>query len=63
VGVVEHLMQLMLNDPHEGAGSRKLAPDVVVACRSMLARVIVATENAECLNQFMHLGGLCLLDD
>ncbi|CAM6062401.1 unnamed protein product [Sphagnum tenellum] len=29
----------------------------------MLAGVIVATENAECLNQSVHLGGLCLLDD
>jgi hypothetical protein len=63
VGVVEHLVQLMRNDPQEGTGGRKLAPDVVVARRSMLAGVIAATENAECLNQFVHLGGLCSLDD
>jgi hypothetical protein len=63
VGVVEHLVQLMPNDPQEGTGGRKLAPDVVVARRSMLAGVIAATENAECLNQFVHLGGLRLLDD
>jgi hypothetical protein len=29
----------------------------------MLAGVIAATENSECLNQFVHLGGLCSLDD
>jgi len=29
----------------------------------MFARVIVAIKNVECLNQFVHLGGLCLLDD
>jgi len=63
VGVVEHLVSLMPNDPHEGIGGRKLAPDVVVACRNMLVGVIVAIENAECFNQFVHLGGLCLLDD
>jgi hypothetical protein len=63
VGVVEHLVQLMPNEPQEGTGGRKLAPDVVVARRSMLAGVIAARENAECLNQFVHLGGLRLLDD
>jgi hypothetical protein len=53
----------MPNDPQEGTNGKKLALDVVVAHRSMLARVIVAIENADYLNQFMHLGGLCLLDD
>ncbi len=53
----------MPNDPHEGTGGRKLAPNVVVAHCSMFARVIVAIKNVECLNQFVHLGGLCLLDD
>ncbi len=46
MGVVEHLVQLMPNDPQEGIGGRKLAPNVVVACHSMLARVIATTENA-----------------
>ncbi len=63
VGVVKHLVQLMPNDPQEGTSGRKLAPDVMVACRSMLVGVIVATKNAKCFNQFVHLGGLCLLDD
>jgi hypothetical protein len=63
VGVVEHLVQLMPNDPQEGTSGRKLAPDVVVARHSMLAGVIATIENAECFNQFVHLGGLCLLDD
>jgi hypothetical protein len=63
MGVVEHLVQLMPNDPQKGSGGRKLAHDVVVAHCSMLAGVIVATENAKCLNQFVHLGGLCLLND
>jgi hypothetical protein len=63
VGVVKHLVPLMPNDPQEGIGGRKLTPDVVVACRNMLVGVIVATENAECLNQFVHLGGLCLSND
>jgi hypothetical protein len=53
----------MPNDPHEGIGGRKLVPDVVVARRSMLAGVIATTNNTKCLNQFVHLGGLCLLDD
>ncbi len=46
VGVVEHLVQLMPNDPQEGTSGRKLAPNVVVARRSMLAGVIAAIENA-----------------
>jgi hypothetical protein len=62
-GVVEHLVQLMPNDPHEGTSGRKLALNVVVARHSMLVGVIAATKNAKCLNQFVHLGGLCLLDD
>jgi hypothetical protein len=53
----------MPNDPQEGTGGRKLAPDVVVACHSMLVKVVIATKNAKCLNQFVHLGGLCLLYD
>ncbi len=52
----------MPNYPQEGIGGRKLVPNVVVARRNMLAGVIVATKNTECLNQFVHLGGLCLLD-
>jgi len=53
----------MPNDPHEGIGGRKLAPNVMVECHSMFVRVIAAIENAKCLNQFVHLRGLCLLDD
>ncbi len=53
----------MPNDPQEGTGSRKLALDVVVARHSMLAGVIAAIDNVKCVNQFVHLGGLCLLDD
>ncbi len=53
----------MPNDPQEGTGGRKLAFNVMVARHSMLAGVITATDNAKCLNQFVHLGGLCLLDD
>jgi hypothetical protein len=53
----------MPNDPHERIGGRKLAPNVVVECHSMFVGVIAATKNAECLNQFVHLRGLCLLDD
>jgi hypothetical protein len=53
----------MPNDPHESIGGRKLAPNVMVECHSMFARVIAAIENAECLDQFVHLRGLCLLDD
>ncbi|CAK9196861.1 unnamed protein product [Sphagnum troendelagicum] len=60
VGVVEHLVQLMRNDLLQDGG-RKVAD--VVAHRTMLAGVIAATENSECLNQFVHLGGLCSLDD
>ncbi|CAK9188835.1 unnamed protein product [Sphagnum troendelagicum] len=60
VGVVERLVQLMPNDPQDDVVS-KVAD--VLACRSMLAGVIAATENAECLNQFVHLGGLWSLDD
>jgi hypothetical protein len=60
VGVVERLVQLMPNDPQDDVVS-KVAD--VFACRSMLAGVIAATENAECLNQFVHLGGLRSLDD
>ncbi len=63
VGVVERLMQLMPNDPQEDTSGRKLAPDVVVACRSMLIGVIATRKNVKCLNQFLHLGGLCLLND
>ncbi len=63
MGVVEHLVQFMLNYPQEGTSDKKLAPDVMVARRSMLAKVIAATDNAKCFNQFAHLGGLCLLDD
>ncbi|CAK9206234.1 unnamed protein product [Sphagnum troendelagicum] len=59
VGVVERLVQLMPNDPHDGTG--KVAD--VLAHRTMLAGVIAATENAECLNQFVSLGGLRLLDE
>ncbi|CAM6013898.1 unnamed protein product [Sphagnum balticum] len=59
VGVVEHLVQLMQNDLLQDGG-RKVAD--VVAHRTMLAGVIAATENSECLNQFVHLGGLCSLD-
>jgi hypothetical protein len=40
----------MPNDPHEGTGGRKLALDVVVARLSMLAGVIAAIDNAECVN-------------
>jgi hypothetical protein len=50
VGVVKHLMQLIPNDPQESTGGKKLAPDVMVAHHSMLARVITVIENAECLN-------------
>jgi len=53
----------MPNDPDEGIGGRKLTPNVMVECHSMFVGVIVATENAECFNQFVHLRGLCLLDD
>jgi hypothetical protein len=53
----------MPNDPHERIGGRKLAPNVMVECHSMFVGVIAATKNAECLNQFVHLRGLCLLDD
>jgi hypothetical protein len=60
VGVVERLVQLMPNDPQDDVVS-KVAH--VLACRSMLAGLIAATENAECLNQFVHLGGLWSLDD
>ncbi|CAM6035832.1 unnamed protein product [Sphagnum compactum] len=60
VGVVEHLVQLMRNDLLQDGG-RKVAD--VVAHRTMLAGVIAATENSECLNQFVHLGGLRSLDD
>jgi hypothetical protein len=60
VGVIERLVQLMPNDPQDDVVS-KVA--IVLACRSMLAGVIAATENAECLNQFVHLGGLRWLDD
>ncbi|CAM6005174.1 unnamed protein product, partial [Sphagnum balticum] len=60
VGVVERLVQLMPNDPQDDVVS-KVAD--VLARRSMLAGVIAATENAECLNQFVHLGGLRSLDD
>lgn len=56
-------MQLMPNDPQEDTSGRKLAPDVVVACRSMLIGVIATRKNVKCLNQFLHLGGLCLLND
>ncbi len=59
VGVVERLVQLMPNDPHDGTG--KVAD--VLAHRTMLAGVIAATENAECLNQFVSRGGLRLLDE
>ncbi len=62
MGVVEHLVQFMPNDPHEGTSGKKLALDVMVAHHNMLARV-AATKNVECLNQFVHLEGLCLLDD
>jgi hypothetical protein len=60
VGVIERLVQFMPNDPQDDVVS-KVA--IVLACRSMLAGVIAATENAECLNQFVHLGGLLSLDD
>ncbi|CAK9860701.1 unnamed protein product [Sphagnum jensenii] len=60
VGVVEHLVQLMRNDLLQDGGM-KVAD--VVAHHTMLAGVIAATENSECLNQFVHLGGLCSLDD
>ncbi len=52
VGVIEHLVQLMPNDPQDDVVS-KVA--IVLAWRSMLAGVIAATENAEYLNQFVHL--------
>jgi hypothetical protein len=43
MGVVEHLVQFMPNDPQEGTSGRKLAPDVMVAHHSMFAKVIVTT--------------------
>jgi hypothetical protein len=43
MGVVEHLVQLMPNDPREGTGGKKLAPDVLVARHSMFTWVIIAT--------------------
>ncbi|XP_052174968.1 uncharacterized protein LOC127789915 [Diospyros lotus] len=52
---VEKLVQLMQPDRSE----RKME----VVSRSMLAGVIATTENFECLNRFVHLKGLLVLDE
>ncbi|XP_057473036.1 uncharacterized protein LOC130761542 isoform X2 [Actinidia eriantha] len=52
---VEKLVRLMQSDGSE----RKLE----LISRSMLAGVIAATENFDCLNRFVHLRGLTVLDD
>ena len=56
---VDSLVQLMQQDQNDG--SKKVA-DVTVR-RTKLVNVIAATENEECLNCFLHLGGLRLLDE
>ncbi len=60
MGVVEHIMQFMQNDLFQD-GVKKVVN--VVAHHTMLARVIVAIDNFEFLNQFVHLGILYYLDD
>ncbi|VFQ95667.1 unnamed protein product [Cuscuta campestris] len=52
---VDKLVQLMQSD----RGERKM--DLV--CRSLLAAVIASTDKFECLNQFVQLRGLLVLDE
>ncbi|KAG6587484.1 39S ribosomal protein L47, mitochondrial, partial [Cucurbita argyrosperma subsp. sororia] len=51
---VEKLVQLMLSDSDK---------KIDLAGRSALAGVIAATDKVECLNQFVHLKGLPVLDE
>lgn len=52
---VEKLVQLMLTDRND--------KKIDLAGRSLLAGVISATDKVECLNQFVHLKGLPVLDE
>jgi hypothetical protein len=56
---VDSLVQLMQQDQNDG--SKKVAD--VTARRTKLVNVIAATEKEKCLNWFLHLGGLRLLDE
>ncbi|KAG0622449.1 hypothetical protein M758_3G098200 [Ceratodon purpureus] len=56
---VDSLVQLMQQDQNDG--SKKVAD--VTARRTKLVNIIAATEKEECLNWFLHLGGLRLLDE
>ncbi|KAF6157325.1 hypothetical protein GIB67_004263 [Kingdonia uniflora] len=52
---VEKLVELMQPD--------KVEKKLDIACRTMIADVIVATDRYDCLGQFVHLKGLSVLDE
>eukprot|EP00249_Psilotum_nudum_P021033 c27946_g1_i2 orf=302-5200(-) len=56
---VDHLIHLMQQERNDSA---RKAGDVA-SCRIMLANVVAATEKVDCLNRFVQLGGLPVLDD
>eukprot|EP00249_Psilotum_nudum_P023552 c28920_g2_i1 orf=663-1121(+) len=51
-----HLMQQERNDSVKKA-------DEISSWRTMLVAIIAATEKEECLDRFVQLGGLCVLND